>query len=195
MLAADYSVTLGCTTDEPITESDQQHVLDICEDLFVAPLGTFSRFARGAGGLLTGKSLTEGMFAAPSLASRVTAWQRANPFDAVVVFCSSMFPYVDHPDFASTPKIVDLVDVDSEKWRQMGEESAVPKSWIYRREASWVRALEQQIGEKADAVTLVSDAEAELYRRTITATCPVIGVSNGVDTHYFCPPTEPPPPR
>ena len=195
VLADKYSVTLGCTTDEPIGDSDRQHVEAICEDLLIAPLVRPVRLARGIAAMLAGKSLTEGMFSAPSLASRVKSWQQDKPFDAVVVFCSSMFPYVDHAAFASTPRIVDLVDVDSEKWRQMGSESAFPKSWIYTREARCVRSLEQRIANQASAVTLVSDAEADVYKRTVTASCPVVGVSNGVDTDYFRPSddTTPPP--
>ena len=98
-----------------------------------------------------------------------------------------MYPYVNAAVFSDLTKIVDLVDVDSEKWKQMSAENRFPMSWVYGREAKTVRSLEQMIGRESKLVTLVSDAEAELYQTSVSPTCQVLGVSNGVDTDYFSP--------
>ena len=50
----------------------------------------------------------------PSTSQQIHSWQQADKFDQIVVFCSSMYPYVDNEAFGNTPTIVDLVDVDSE---------------------------------------------------------------------------------
>ncbi|TWT55869.1 TIGR03087 family PEP-CTERM/XrtA system glycosyltransferase [Allorhodopirellula solitaria] len=186
-LASQYRVSLACTADEPVSDQQLSHVREMCEQVHVCPVGGVSRKARAATAFARGKSLTEGMFHTPDLHKRVRDWHQRDPFDFVVVFCSSMYPYVDHPDFRVTPTIVDLVDVDSEKWTQMSVESVVGKRLVYAVEAKRVRALERRIAEQASSIVLVSDSEAELFRQVVAPAASVHGISNGVDTEYFCP--------
>lgn len=189
VLAETFDVTLACPHDEPVTESQHKHVQSICNRIITAPTGN-SRWLRAGVSTICGKSLTEGLFHSAAVADQVLAAQRTSPFDAVLVFCSSMFPYVDHAEFKETPTIVDLVDVDSEKWQQMSHDNGFPKSLVYNLEYRRVHALEQRIADHADAIILVSDQEAQLFRSKIKTSTPVIGVSNGVDTDYFQPPTS-----
>ncbi|WP_068130280.1 glycosyltransferase [Roseimaritima ulvae] len=191
-LAQRHRVTLACTTDEAVADSDLQHVEELCESVLVAPLHRLRRVLRGAGSVARGGSLTEGMFHSPALFAQVASAQQQHPFDNVLVFCSSMFPYIDHGCFTGTPTVVDLVDVDSQKWAQMSRETGAPKRWVYRLEAHRVGKLEQRIANRACAVTLVSDSEADVFRKTLTEAKPALnicGISNGVDTDYFRPPS------
>lgn len=187
VLAGEFDVSLGCTTDEPISQEQVKHIKQFCSQVHVADLGKWSRRIRGGVALLGRKSITECMFYAPTLQQQIQWWQQQKPFDQILVFCSSMYPYITSEAFRDTPKIVDLVDVDSEKWTQLATERSIPMSWIYGREASAVRKLETEIGHSAEIVTLVSDTEAQLYRDLIHPTSPTVGVSNGVDTEYFHP--------
>ena len=190
VLSEHYRITLACPLDEPVSDDEQQHARSYCETLLIAALQRSGRLFNAATSTLRGESLTAGMFYSRQLWNQVQQQQRLQPFDVVLVFCSSMFSYVDNPLFEGTPVIVDLVDVDSVKWTQMAQQS----SWcnrIYRLEANRVRKLEQRIAERASAVALVSDQEAELFRRTVTPAARVRGVSNGVDTEYFAPPPTP----
>ncbi|PAY16617.1 hypothetical protein CKO51_25935 [Rhodopirellula sp. SM50] len=192
VLAESFDVTLACPHDEPVSDAELQHVNQICQAVITAPVGK-TRWLRAGGSLLGGHSLTEGLFHSPTITDQVLASQQAQPFDAALVFCSSMFPYVDHDAFRDTPMIVDLVDVDSEKWRQLSVDHSGPKSWIYAIESKRVRDLEHRIADRADAITLVSDQEANLFKSTIPTDTPVHGVSNGVNTDYFRPsPSHPP---
>lgn len=184
-LAERYRVSLGCTIDEPVSDEQLEHLNEICEQVYTAPLGGLARKAHAVAAFARGKSLTEGMFRSSALQDRVLRWQYREPFDAAVVFCSSMFPYVDHPDFHSTPNIVDLVDVDSEKWQQMSRESVVGKRLLFGLEAKRVRKLERRIADRATSIVLVSNSEAELFRRAVAPAASVHGISNGVDTEYF----------
>ncbi|TWU29135.1 glycosyltransferase [Novipirellula artificiosorum] len=187
VLSDHYRITLACTADEPVSTADRSHVDTFCESVIVAPLSRGGRLLAAATSAGRGCSLTAGMFHHSGLQKSIESEQRSNPFDAVLVFCSSMFPYVDNPLFKDTRMIVDLVDVDSAKWSQMGQESTWIKRPIYRFEANRVRQLEQRIADRADAVVLVSDREADLFRRCVNTNTPIIGVSNGVDTDFFVP--------
>ncbi|WP_197171205.1 glycosyltransferase [Novipirellula aureliae] len=187
VLSENHRVTLACTNDEEVSKNDHEHVQEFCESVIIAPLNRIIRLAGAAAAVARGRSLTEGMFHSRSLSKSIAQQQRSNPFDAVLVFCSSMFPYVDTPLFSDTRMIVDLVDVDSAKWSQMGQESTWSKRPIYRFEANRVRKLEQRIADRADAVALVSEKEADLFRNSIRTDTPIIGISNGVDTDFFFP--------
>ncbi len=187
VLSQHFRITLGCTSDELIHRTDREQMDSLCDEVFVANLASVHRVRRAAQSLLFGKSLTEGMFASNSLSRRVLSWHASKPFDAVLVYCSSMFPYVDNVAFAKTPVLVDLVDVDSQKWRQRSRESRSIKKWVFATESNRVQSLEQRIADRATAVTLVSNSEAELYRQTVSVTKPTLGISNGVDNEYFSP--------
>ncbi|MDA9840309.1 TIGR03087 family PEP-CTERM/XrtA system glycosyltransferase [Rubripirellula sp.] len=187
VLAEHFEISLGCTSDESVSDQQLDHMRQFCERIHVAQLPSWSRRARAGRALFKWQSLTEAMFTAPSLHREVQRWHQSFHFDKAIVFCSSMYPYMNSTAFRGLTKIVDLVDVDSEKWKQMSAENRFPMSWVYGREAKTVRSLERKIGRESKLATLVSDAEAQLYRTSVSPTCQVLGVSNGVDTEYFSP--------
>ena len=95
-----------------------------------------------------------------------------------------MVQYAETPELAHVPLIVDLVDVDSQKWLDYAASARGWKRWLFQREAAAVRRLERSLPALARAVTLVSDAEAALYR----SFCPndrTHGIMNGVDLDYY----------
>ena len=62
--------------------------------------------------------------------------------------------------------VVDFVDVDSDKWRQYAEQKPWPLSWVYRREARCLLALEQALADKnseARCAIQVIDLEPHLF--------------------------------
>ena len=84
------------------------------------------------------------------------------------------------------PTVIDLVDVDSQKWLDYGAAGTGPRSWLYRLEGRRLRKLEQTLPSWALAVTLVSEAEVDIYRR-FAAPGLVQAIPNGVDLDYFQP--------
>src|SRR5205823_615822 len=88
-------------------------------------------------------------------------------------------------------KVLDIVDVDSEKWRVYGENSGWPLSWVYAREADRLLALEQRAALSYDRSLFVSIPEADVFlKRVPEAASRVAAMSNGVDTDYFNPARE-----
>ncbi len=186
-LSKHYDVALASTTDEVVPVDDFEHVQSQCESVAIASLGRYRRLVAAAGSFAAGGSLTVGMFTSASLRRQIVHWHDERPFDGVLVFCSSMFPYVDQPAFAGVQRVVDLVDVDSQKWSQMSRETTWPMNWVYRFESKRVQRLEQRIADSATATVLVSNREADVFRSSVRVSNPVIGICNGVDTNYFHP--------
>jgi sugar transferase (PEP-CTERM/EpsH1 system associated) len=85
-------------------------------------------------------------------------------------------------------RIVDFVDVDSDKWRQYAQHKRWPVSWLYRREAERLLAFEKNVASLFDASIFVSSAEAALFRRLVPEASGRVGfLDNGVDRDYFSP--------
>ena len=81
-----------------------------------------------------------------------------------------------------------MVDVDSEKWAQLGDSHTGPLRWIYRREARTLRQFERRLMRRAAATTVVSDRERVVAEKALGA--PPISVPNGVDLQYWAPPSD-----
>jgi sugar transferase (PEP-CTERM/EpsH1 system associated) len=97
-----------------------------------------------------------------------------------------MVPYLRGPALRGTPALIDLVDVDSQKWLDYAATSRGPWAWLYRTEGRRLRSLERGLPDWARAVTLVSEAEVRLYHG-LREGGPVHAVTNGVDLEYFRP--------
>lgn len=189
-LAQRADVCLGCLADEPWSEETARTIDSLTEDACITPIG-FSRKVYGGVSLLAGRSITEGWFHSRRLVRWIDQAARKRPFDAVVTFCSGMAPYANRPGVLRTPLIVDLVDVDSEKWLQFSRAGSGPRNWLYGLEGARLRRLERRLGDRAAAVTLVSREEADLYRQ-IAPAANTVAVGNGVDFAYFRRPADAP---
>jgi polysaccharide biosynthesis protein PslH len=183
-LAQRAEVSLACPTEEPVAESTRQVLDRLCSQVAIGPNSWFNRSRRAAWSLARGRSATEGYFWHPQLARTIRAWAGAKKFEAIVCYCSGMFRYTLVPELAGVPVLVDLVDVDSQKWIECARRASVAKQWLYELESSRVWKLESEIAERAATVTLVSEEERELFRR-VGCSSSVEVVGNGVDLEYF----------
>jgi sugar transferase (PEP-CTERM/EpsH1 system associated) len=101
-----------------------------------------------------------------------------------------MVPYLRLPELRDVPAVIDLVDVDSQKWLDYAAASRGPRRLLYRLESRRLRRLELGLPSWARAITLVSEAEANLYR-SFGAGGIVRAVPNGIDLEYYHPRTGP----
>jgi sugar transferase (PEP-CTERM/EpsH1 system associated) len=183
-LAERFQVYLGSLVDEPVSEQTASTLRALTVDHALAPLHRYGRWLRAAASVAKGQSATEGLFESPRLKAKVREWARTVRFDGVFAFCSSMVQYAQVPELADIPLVVDLVDVDSQKWLDYAARTSGMKRRLFALEADRVRRLERSLPGRARAILLVSEAEAELYR----SFCPnrkTHAVMNGVDLDYF----------
>ena len=184
-LANHFEMSLGCTTHEPIAAASMGHLRELVSDLFVCPIGRWTKYRRAAQSVARGASLTEGYFDSPALAKSIRTAHARRPFDAILVYCSSMFQYRKRSGLHQIPTVVDLVDVDSQKWEQLASQSAGLKRRIYQLETTRTGSVERAIATSAAAVALTSQQEAKLFEASVGGTPTTHGISNGVDTSYF----------
>ncbi len=190
-LAERAELSLAYLADHPTPQETHRALARLCRRVTAERLGP-ARWLRAAGSLAAGRTATEGLFRSGRLDRTLRQWAAETRFDLVVVFCSSMAQYLDVPGLAGVPAVVDLVDVDSEKWFHYARAARGPGRLLYGVEGRRLRRLEASLADRARAITLVSRAEADLYRSFRPAEN-VYAVPNGVDLDYFRPTVEPEP--
>jgi sugar transferase (PEP-CTERM/EpsH1 system associated) len=112
--------------------------------------------------------------------------------DVVMPFSSSMAAFALRPELRDIPMVLDMVDVDSEKWRALGASSAWPMSWIYRREHRTLRAFEAHVGRRARHTLVVTPREHDALA-AIVPEARVQVIPLGIDIPALQRPAGPPP--
>jgi polysaccharide biosynthesis protein PslH len=185
-LAVRADVDLACLADEPVADDCKAVLAGLCRRVAIVPVPCRRRWLSACQSLARGRSATEGLFHSAELGDTLRTWGADTQYDAAVAFCSSMAQYLDVPGLKSSRRLVDLVDVDSQKWFDYADRALPPARWLFRFEGRRVRNLEQQLAHTADALTVVSSAEADLLRG-FSPRAPVHAIPNGVDLDYFQP--------
>jgi sugar transferase (PEP-CTERM/EpsH1 system associated) len=183
-LSRSYRVYLGAFVDDP---RDWRYVSDVeqyCAETRLLPLHRVRGKLRSLRGLLAGEPLTVPYCRDRHMAAWVDAVMGRRDIHSVLVFSSGMAQYVEK--HGSVPRIIDFVDVDSDKWRQYAEKKAWPANWIYRREADRLFRFDRRIANSFDRSLFVSEHEAALFGQLAPETAGrVLAVRNGVDTVFF----------
>ena len=139
------AVHLAFLADEPIPEATTKALDRYCARTAVVPLTGGSRWPRAAASLACGRTISEGAFWSPRLSSIVRGWAKETRFDACLASASSVAAYLRLPELRNAPAVVDLMDVDSQKWFDYAAVSPPPLSWLYRLEGGRLRHLERSI--------------------------------------------------
>lgn len=180
------NVHLACLADEPAPREAIAALEARCVRVAVGTVGGHGRWASALASLARGGTATEGAFRSPTLRCTLRGWAAGTRYRAALASSSSMVPYLRMRELLGIPAVVDLVDVDSQKWFDYAAVGRGPKAWLYRTEGRRLRRLEQDLPSWARAVTLVSEAEADLYRR-FAGPDRVHAVVNGVDLDTYRP--------
>jgi sugar transferase (PEP-CTERM/EpsH1 system associated) len=197
-LARHFEVGIACTSDEPVWLQHHQLLSTIAKRVAIQPISVHASKIASLGAFITGRSITPSYYYRQGLADTILQWHEEAPFDVVLTFCTGMIRYarllVPGPAGRPQPKatnttpsrhILDLVDVDSLKWDSYAQQTWPPMRWAYRAEARRLGKIEAGKSDHFDAVTVISDAEAEAYRNQIVDHPGLTVVNNGVDLDYF----------
>jgi sugar transferase (PEP-CTERM/EpsH1 system associated) len=136
--------------------------------------------------LLGPQPLTHLLLAAPGLAAELRRIVTERPPDVVLAYCSGMARFALEPPLSALPLVVDLVDVDSEKWAALALSSRWPMRWIYAREARHLSRFERTIATTAKATLVVSDREADALR-ALAPESKILVIPIGVDLRFLVP--------
>lgn len=138
------------------------------------------------------RPLTHVLLDAPDVADQIRQAISEHPPDLVLVYCSGMARFALEPPLDRFPFVLDLVDVDSAKWRALAaaQHPLNPKRLVYAREAYLLERFERRAARLAYATLVVNERE----RATLAAIAPdarIEIVANGVDASALRPTGSP----
>ena len=192
-LARHAAVDLIALADEPVPAETEAALRALCGRVALLPSGR-SRWLGAAASFARGRSLTEGLFRHAGVGRTVNEWSRETPYDAAIVSTSGLAYALEHPALAEARRVVDLVDVDSQKWLDFAAATPGLKGWLYRREGTRLRRYEAGLADSAGGVCLVSPHEAAVYD-SFTRPGAATVARNGVDLDYYAPTDSAPTPH
>lgn len=132
--------------------------------------------------LATGIPLSVAFYHSSELQRRIRSLAKKTPFDAVVIFSSSMGQYVDL--VPEVPLIADFVDMDSRKWELYASYNRWPRSAVYAIEEKRLLDYERQVAHKARVTLVRTESERQDCQRLIPGARFEV-LSNGVDLSFF----------
>lgn len=189
-LARRHEVRLACPVDDPADVVHVPALEKLCAQV-VAEVNPRGRASAGVRALLTGSAITVRHFHFQALQARIDAMLDAHEIDVVFCFSSPMAEYVFRSRHAAgklrhAARLMDLIDVDSFKWRQYAEQSRAPLSWVYGYEARRLGDYERRISREFDDLFLVTAQERECMPAGARLER-LHALGNGVDLDYFSP--------
>lgn len=186
-LSVHYRVHLGTFIDDV---ADRRHILEVsryCSSIKVVQLGRQATLRAGLSALVRREPISVSMYRNTKLGRWVDALCDRYDIIAALAFSSGVGPYLQRPGLQHARRVLDFVDVDSDKWRQYAARSAWPRSWLYDREARLLARAEASLANWLDAGVLVSVDEAALFASRISPGHQIEVIANGVDGVYFDP--------
>lgn len=184
----EYKVHLGCFVDD---ETDFQYVdklKDMCASSCILPLNPLCSKVKSLKALTKGKSLTELYYKNQEMQNWVNALpSKTSNLEQAFVYSSPMAQYLEGDYWASRKKMMDFVDLDSDKWRQYAAHKNFLAKYIYNREADLLGKFENKIAQDFDCSFFVTDYEKDLFltQGYEGKKDKIISVPNGIDHPFW----------
>lgn len=189
-LAQHCTVDLVSLAEDEEEQSHAHELRHLAASVGVARIAHLHRYVRALATLPTSGTLTHALLDAPDLERVIRRTVDANRPDVVLAFCSGMARFALQPPLDGIPFVLDMVDVDSLKWKDLGTTARLPARWIYATEAKRLARFEATASRRAHAVLVVNTRE----RSSLLEVAPGANVQvipNGIALADFAPPAPP----
>lgn len=177
-LARSHSILLMATTHEPVHPNAHAALSRYCSEVDIFKINYNLRKLQSCFYLFTKRPLTLPAFYSRKFRSAVRDRLRTTEFDLIYVYSSQMAQYV--LDIHSVPKLMDFIDVDSQKWLDYAAQSRQPMKAIYYREGVTLRSFEKRVALSCNQNLFAAQREATLFKQIAPETASMV-VPNGVD--------------
>ena len=183
-LAKNHQIDLFCFYDHFEDRQSIDPLRAYCRSCYVEPLSKWRSYLNALVSLLRKRPFTLGYFHSAEMANAVNSAVMSRNYDVVLVYSSSMAQYVEKNDRIA--RVLDMVDVDSEKWAEYAVNSRSLLRWIWRKEAQRLADYENAVAQRFSRTLLCTHAEAEILKKRVT-NGRIDVLQHMVDTEYFDP--------
>jgi sugar transferase (PEP-CTERM/EpsH1 system associated) len=183
-LSKKHEVDLLCFYDQPDDSRYFSDVQRFCRNLYCEKISWMRSRVQALLAVVMGRSLTTAFFHSSSMAARVKTALQSEHYDLVFAFSSSMAPYAKVA--TEVPCVLDMVDVDSDKWKQYADHIRPPASWLWRRESAKLAEDEKRWVSEFSLTLLCTRAESELMKQAAPDSN-IEAFENPMDVSYFNP--------
>ena len=182
--ATGHDVTVASLARSPGEAHEGRGIAPYCTRYEMARVHNPVQVARMIGRLPTLTPSTMGFFYSPALARRVRELIARERFDLIYVHCSSMAQYV--AGVTGIPKILDFLDMDSQKWLDYARYKSFPLATGYWLEGTKLQRAEKRLARRFDLCVTITRGEWETLESYGTGVA-TDWFPNGVDSDYFAP--------
>jgi sugar transferase (PEP-CTERM/EpsH1 system associated) len=182
-MCANHRVHVVCLARSEADERAAAEMNAWCASVAAVPFRPARELLRAGFHFALGDCLNTSYYGTPGVRREIARLAASTNLDAVVAFTAALAGLAP----PSLPLLVDLVDVDSEKWFQYAK-MRFP-GWPYAIEGRRLRRVETALGVRARHLWLTTGAEAALYRSFGRGEVSVM--ENGIDAAYFDPAVSP----
>lgn len=190
--AKGWKIHLCTFIDDPNDLIHTDWIETQCETSAFFRIRKIGRYFAMLGAFIRGKPLSIGAFYSPRAMQYIQDVLSDYPIKSILCFSSPTAEYLFQSEFEwpNYCTVMDMIDVDSDKWRLYAQSAGYPRHWVYASETRRLAMYEKKITRAFDAVTLVSESEALLLRDRTGETHKIRSIPNGVDVRFFHPSPE-----
>ena len=186
-LAERYEVALGAFVDDEADWAHEGVLREACAALCLRPARRRPSVAQAARAFASRQPLSLATHRDAGMAAFVRE-ERAAGLAVEVGFSAQVVPYLEG---ATAPVLIDLADVDSEKWSAYAATARWPMSAVYAREARRLADVERRATEIGRAFLVTPEEAAILAARPGVRADAIDHYRNGVDAAHFAPGAAP----
>ena len=181
-LSKNHTVHVACMVDDDEDLGYVSPLRDICESVYAVHQSKITMKGKSLLALVSGAPLSVGSYHSRQFQDHVNTVLSTQKIDLILMFSSVMAQYVQR--VSDIPKVMDFVDVDSEKWKMYVGFHRFPLSWLYQLESRRLAQYEADVARSCDCSILVTEEEAESLSKRV-GDRRVTAVANGVDLSFY----------
>jgi sugar transferase (PEP-CTERM/EpsH1 system associated) len=180
-LAEHFRIHLFCLGRDDQDAKAAQELSSICASIQVDVSRKSVALAKASIRFACGDCLNTAFYASAPIRRKIAELDATRPIAAAVAYSVVMFPFVP----SKVPTVLDMIDVDSEKWFQYAKER--PLGFLYGIEARRLRRTEVCFAKRAALSLFSTAAEEQLFLSFSPPTVRTAVLGNGVDFEFFDP--------
>jgi polysaccharide biosynthesis protein PslH len=185
-MAQSYRVHLGCLIDDPDDWQHVPHLKTICTNVAAFGIDKRAQKLKALVRLRPGRSLTLDYYFHSGLQRWVTETLAHKHMDIIYIYSAAMAPYALHLDCPG--KVLDMQDIDSEKYALYAREARWPMRAVWAREGRTLLAYERRAASACDVTFLVTEPETRRFAELAPeAADRLTWIEMGVDLDRFSP--------